>query len=57
MTRVSKIKTKEGAFLIMSMCVSDILKSVFSLPMVITSSYFGLWIFDQWGMNQKTNKL
>ena len=35
----------------MNLAFSDLLKSLFALPMVAVSSYYGHWIFNQWGDN------
>jgi hypothetical protein len=48
-----RIKPKKESYLLLSLAVSDILKSLFSLPMGATSSYFNEWKFDQWGNRRK----
>ena len=47
--RVKKNKMQDGSYLLLNLVVSDVLKSVFSLPMNVISSYHGKWMFDQIG--------
>ncbi len=42
-------RRQEGSYFLINLAVTDILKSIFCLPMIVVSSFYGEWVFDQIG--------
>ena len=44
-------KTREASSFLINLAITDILKSVLGLPLVVVSNFYGYWIFEQIGIS------
>jgi hypothetical protein len=42
-------RRQEGCYFLINLAITDIFKSIFCLPMVFVSSFYGKWVFGQIG--------